>query len=187
MTGVIFVLRSHHYFRQLADRLRRDRKGATAVEFAIVALPFIGLMAAIMETALVFFASTMLDHALAQSAREIRTGQLQVAGGSAETFRNSICGRTAGIVNCNELRIDVRTLASFGSTPGMPLNDEGQLDTEGLGFSPGTAGQIVMVRAFYEWPLIVPSFGLGLSNMNGNKRLLTSAIAFRNEPFGEDL
>lgn len=184
---MIFVLRSHHYFRQLADRLRRDRKGATAVEFAIIALPFLALMAAIMETALVFFASTMLDHALAQSAREIRTGQIQVAGGSAETFRNSICGRTAGIVNCNELRIDVRTLASFGSTPAMPLNADGEFDGESLGFSPGTAGDIVMVRAFYEWQLMVPTLGLGLSNMSGNRRLLTSAIAFRNEPFGEDL
>lgn len=181
------MLRSHHYFRQLADRLRRDRKGATAVEFAIVALPFLALMAAIMETALVFFASTMLDHALAQSAREIRTGQLQVAGGSAETFRNSMCGRTAGIMNCNELRIDVRTLASFGSTPGMPLGDDGEIDADGLGFSPGNAGDIVMVRAFYEWQLVSPGFGLGLANMSGNRRLLTSAIAFRNEPFGEDL
>jgi len=178
-------VRSYHNFKRLAERLRRDRKGATAVEFAIVALPFFALMAAIMETALVFFATMMMEHGLAHSAREIRTGQLQLAGGSAESFRSSLCGRAGAILSCERVEIDVRTLASFGSAPGLPLNQSGQIDTGGLTFAPGDAGDIVMVRAFYEWQLITPGLGLGLANTGGNRRLLTAAIAFRNEPFDD--
>ncbi|MCC5982557.1 MAG: pilus assembly protein [Oceanicaulis sp.] len=184
---MITVLRSHHYYRRLSERLRRDRKGATAVEFAIVALPFFALMAAIMETALVFFATIMMEHGLAQSAREIRTGQLQVSGGSAASFRDTLCSRTGPIIDCGRVEFDVRTLASFGGAPGLPLDGDGQLDGNAMGFAPGDAGDIVMVRAFYEWQLIMPNLGLGLSNMSGNKRLLTATIAFRNEPFQDDL
>lgn len=183
---MITVLRSYHYYRRLSDRLRRDRKGATAVEFAIVALPFFALMAAIMETALVFFATIMMEHGLAQSAREIRTGQLQVSGGSAESFTNNLCSRAGTILDCGRVRVDVRTLSSFGGAPGLPLDGDGGLDGDQMGFVPGDAGDIVMVRAFYEWQLITPGLGLGLSNMGGNKRLLTAAIAFRNEPFRDE-
>ncbi len=44
------------WFGRLLGRYRRDSKGATAIEFAFVALPFFALLFAIIETALVFFA-----------------------------------------------------------------------------------------------------------------------------------
>lgn len=179
------ILRSP--IKRVASRMAKDKKGATAVEFAIVALPFFALLGAILETALVFFAGIMMDHALNQSAREIRTGQLQLAGGSPEAFRNSVCGRTAGLVSCNRLRIDVRTLESFGGATTLPLDEDGMVDMEAISFLPGNPGEIVLVRAFYDWPLIVPNLGLGMSNMSGNRRLLTSTTAFRNEPFQEAL
>lgn len=39
----------------------RDRRGATAVEFALVATPFLALLVAIVQTFLVFFAQEMLE------------------------------------------------------------------------------------------------------------------------------
>jgi len=173
--------------KRAASRMMADKKGATAVEFAIVALPFFALLGAIMETALVFFAGMMLEHGLSRSAREIRTGELQLAGGSSEEFRNAVCSRTAGLVDCARLRIDVRTLASFGGAAPLPLDDDGMVDMESVGFVPGNPGDIVLVRAFYDWPLFVPNLGLGMSNMAGNRRLLTATMAFRNEPFQEAL
>lgn len=173
--------------KRVAARMTKDKKGATAVEFAIVALPFLALLGAILETALVFFAGMMMDHALSRSAREIRTGQIQLAGGSPEAFRNSVCSRTAGLVNCTRLRIDVRTLDSFGGATTLPLDDDGMVNLDAIVFQPGDPGEIVLVRAFYDWPLFVPNLGLGMSNMSGNRRLLTSTAAFRNEPFQEAL
>ena len=50
-------------------------------------------------------------------------------------------------------------------------------------FSTGGAGDIVVVRVFYQWPLFVTGMGFNLSNLGGNKRLLTATAAFQNEPF----
>ena len=50
----------------------------------------------------------------------------------------------------------------------------------------GTAAagnDIVLVRAYYTWTIITPLLNASLVNLSGNKRLITTAVAFRNEPF----
>ena len=42
----------------------RDRKGATAVEFALIAAPFLALIAALIQTFLLFFAQSLLENAV---------------------------------------------------------------------------------------------------------------------------
>ena len=61
-------------------RFARGKDGIAAVEFGMVAAPFLALMFAIMETAIVFFAGQTLETAVADSARLIMTGQAQTAG-----------------------------------------------------------------------------------------------------------
>ena len=63
-----------------ARRLLRRQDGAVAVEFGLVAAPFLLLVFAIMETAIVFFAGQTLETAVADSARLILTGQAQTSG-----------------------------------------------------------------------------------------------------------
>jgi len=41
----------------------------------------------------------------------------------------------------------------------------------------------VVVRLFYQWPLLVTGLGYNISNLSGSKRLLSATAAFRNEPF----
>ena len=48
-----------------ARRLVRQQDGAAAVEFGLVAAPFLALVFAIMETAVVFFAGQALETAVA--------------------------------------------------------------------------------------------------------------------------
>ncbi len=60
-------------------RFRRDEKGVTAVEFGLLSLPFFAIIGAILETSLIFMASQILDSAVNDSARLIRTGQAQAA------------------------------------------------------------------------------------------------------------
>ena len=60
-----------------ARRFIRQQDGATTVEFAMVAAPFLAMMFAIIETAIVFFAGQTLETAGADSARLIMTGQAQ--------------------------------------------------------------------------------------------------------------
>ncbi len=61
-------------------RLLRQQDGAAAVEFGLVAAPFLALIFAIMETAIVFFSGQALETAVADSARLIMTGQAQTQG-----------------------------------------------------------------------------------------------------------
>src|SRR5512132_1772998 len=96
-------------------RFARGEDGAAAVEFAIVAAPFLALMFAIMETALVFFASQTLETAVADSARLIMTGQAQSQSFSAAQFKTQVCNRIGGLFDCaGGLQIDVKTYTTFG-------------------------------------------------------------------------
>ena len=67
------------------------RKGATAVEFALVAAPFLALLVAIFETALVFFAGRVLDEVTEEASRYILTGQAQKSNMTQSQFLNYVC------------------------------------------------------------------------------------------------
>src|SRR5437016_8109004 len=74
-------------------RLGRREDGAAAVEFALVAVPFLALLFAIIETALVFFAGQYLETLVADSSRLIMTGQVQSQGTTQSQFLNQLCGK----------------------------------------------------------------------------------------------
>ena len=65
----------------------RQQDGAAAIEFGLVAAPFLALVFAIMETAIVFFAGQALETAAADSARLIMTGQAQTQGFDQAKFK----------------------------------------------------------------------------------------------------
>lgn len=172
--------------RPLLSRFLVERDGVTAVEFGIVALPFFALLLGIIEIALIFFAGQILESGVSNSARLIRTGQAQTQSLSASELTGRICEQTVFLSNCAaKLKLDVRTYPDFESlsnnlTP--PIDADGNL-IENFGYQPGVGGDIVMVRAYYEWPTIMPTFGLGPGNLSNGNRLLMSTAAFRNEPF----
>lgn len=164
-------------------RLRKDESGVTAIEFGLVAAPFFALMVAIIEVALVFFANFSLENGVDQAARLIRTGQAQQQGFSAAQFKQSICENVSVLSDCDGgLKLDVQRFDSFtGVSLDDPLTGDGELRDD-FGFDAGVGGDVVVVRAFYEWSLIADLPG-GLGNMPSGGRLLAAVAAFRNEPF----
>jgi Flp pilus assembly protein TadG len=168
----------------LRQVLRRE-DGTAAIEFGLVAVPFLAMVFAIMETSLVFFAGQVLETATADSARLIMTGQAQTQGFDQAAFKNAVCAKVYGLFNCNSgVYVDVRTYSSFASVNSPnPINANGTLNNN-FTYQPGTPGDIVVVRLMYQWPVYVSLLGLnGLSNMSGSKRLLVATAAFRNEPY----
>jgi Flp pilus assembly protein TadG len=165
-------------------RFSRGQDGAAAVEFALVAAPFLALMFAIMETALVFFAGQTLETAVADSARLILTGQAQTQSFTAAQFKSAVCGKIGGLFDCQGgLQIDVQTYSTFGSVDNSPpLDANGNLKTN-FGYNPGGPGQIVVVRLMYQWPVYASLLGFNLGDMAGNKRLIMATASFRNEPY----
>jgi len=100
----------------VARRFIRQQDGATAVEFAMVAAPFLAMVFAIIETALVFFAGQALETAGADSARLIMTGQAQTQGYDQAKFKQAVCAKIYGLFDCtNGLYVDVKNYTTFGA------------------------------------------------------------------------
>jgi Flp pilus assembly protein TadG len=179
----------------------RRQDGAAAVEFALIAVPFIGLFFAILETALVFFAGQTLENAASEAGRLVMTGQAQTTAytpadptktgsGSvpftADDFKSAVCDYLAGgLFDCaNGVYVNVRTFNNFGSVDNSSPVTNGQFDTTKMNYAPGGPGCIVTVTLYYQWPVYVTFLGDNLTNLNGGNRLLVATSVFRNEPFG---
>jgi len=175
-----------HKARGFLGRFGRARKGATAVEFALIATPFFFLLFAIVEITMVFFTSTALDQANMDVARKIRTGEFQSTGASSADFVTQVCDNMSGLITCNgNVSVDIRTFKGFGDVVvNNPINANGKLAKGSFQFNPGNAGDIVLVRVFYTWQLNTPMIGNVFANLSDNRRLIVSSLAFRNEPFG---
>ena len=186
ISHILTSTRAGRLARALARKFVRRDDGAALLEFGIVVFPFLALLFAIIETALVFFAGQVLETAVADSARLILTGQAQTQNLNAATFKNQVCARIFGLFDCQGgLQIDVRTYASFANaTIAKPVDPTtGLLDTTGFTFQPGVAGDIVVMRFVYKWPTFVRTFGLNVSDLSDGYRLMMATAAFRNEPF----
>jgi Flp pilus assembly protein TadG len=178
------AVRSRRPVLAFVRRFVRHKKGTTAIEFSIVVLPFIALLFAIIETAIVFFASQTLEAAVADSARLILTGQAQTGGLNQTTFKNAVCARVYGMFDCaNKMYIDVRKFSTFANvTMTSPVDANGNV-INNFTYDPGGPGDIVVVRLMYPFPIYLQLMGLKLADMAGNKRMLIATAAFRNEPY----
>ncbi len=174
--------------RPAARRLRAFASadgGATAVEFALISIPFLALLFALFELGAMFMASTAIDAAVEQASRQIRTGQLQAgASNSAAGFKTLVCNSVSWIssTDCQaNMSLDVRTFSSFSAISATTPVTNGAIDQSQIGFASGGSCDIVVVRAFYPWTLLTPALEPGLPNLGAGQRLLTATVAFRNE------
>jgi Flp pilus assembly protein TadG len=162
------------------------KKAATAVEFAIVAAPFFALLIALLQTALVFFAQRVLDEIADQASRYILTGQAQTAGMTQSQFATYVCQNSFSIFKCSNFMINVQNYSTFASanttTPTLTFNSSGAV-TNTWSWSPGNAGDIVIVQIMYQWPIVLGPLGFNLANLSNGNRLLVSTVAFKNEPY----
>jgi Flp pilus assembly protein TadG len=166
----------------------RDERGVTVIEFAILGLPFFTVIFAILETAMMFFASQVLDSAVEDASRMIRTGQAQSAGYSISDFRTLMCGYTFNLFgDCSTIKIKVEVISSFSSANTNPtVQDctETTCDwTLTETYASGSGRDVVQVSAFHRWPLLVVLPYFNLKNQPDNYRLISATRVFRNEPF----
>ena len=162
------------------------RGGQAAVEMALVAMPFFMLLFGIIELSLIFLVSSSLENATAQAARTIRTGSFQNGGSpTAAALKTSICNAFGWMqADCtSNLYLDVRTFANFSSISAPQPVQNGTFNAAALTCNPGSPGDIVVVRAYYQWPLIAPLMSQALQSLSGGITLITSTATFRNEPY----
>lgn len=167
----------------LLRRLGQSRDGAVAVEFGILAPIFFAVLAATLETALVFFAGQILDSSVHDASRLIRTGQAQADEMSREEFQTVICDRLHGMFDCSDMLMIVRNIENFTAfSTSLPYDEDGEWIPQST-FEPGDGMTIVVVEVYYKWPAILNIPGLNIGITPDGKRLLSSVRVFRNEPF----
>lgn len=184
-------------WRCAADAFMADRNGAAAVEFAIVAVPFLGLCAAIIQVAFLIWAAQNFDRTLQNGVRGLLTGQFQLARAAQaststvqDALRAQLCGSGAAqvltVFNCNAVQIDVTTSSTFaGSTPSSAYNAQTGSWTTGFGsnYTCPKPGTIVTVTAAVEFPTFFGLLGVNLRTFANGRHLLMSTAVFRTEPY----
>jgi Flp pilus assembly protein TadG len=185
--------------RGVLKRLLRDKSGTSAIEFALLALPFMMVLFASLETFAAFTAEQLLANATETMARKIRTGEI-TSTMTEENFRKAFCAEISVIMTCSateakksdKLFIDVRSFSDFSKIPDAIPRVGGansDLDTSGFKFEPGGPTTINIVRAYYRWEVITDLVRPYITNLRpvGSSRpkdyLMVATAAFRNESF----
>ncbi|WP_244537190.1 TadE/TadG family type IV pilus assembly protein [Methylobacterium pseudosasicola] len=175
--------------------------GAAAVEFALVALPFLALVGAVFQIAFQIWATQNFDRALQNAVRTIFTGQFQLANAGQTdaatllaSLKTKMCGSGNAVVptvfNCQSVKIDVATASSLASaSASTPVNaTTGTWTTDfGTNYACAKPGTIVVVTAAVQFPTLFNLMGLGTrkftSGTGAGSSLLTSTAVFRTEPY----
>jgi Flp pilus assembly protein TadG len=178
-------------FVRAARAFGRNQQGATAVEFALVAVPFFGLLFATIQIALVLWATQMLEAAVATASRELFTGQFQTdpsnsglkASDLQKKFKDKLCKNIVGVFDCSKMvSVDVRSSAIVsGLAPPSP-NNNGVYDTTGYTFQTPARNEIALVRASMQFPNYASFLNPTTTLKNGYQLIMANA-AFRVEPF----
>lgn len=164
-------------------RLLSDRRGAVAVEFAIVSIPFFLLLFAILEMALMFFVGQVLDTATVSASRLIRTGEAKALPLDQYKFKIKVCEGMVNLVDCEtRLHVDVQSYSTFGAyAPTSPLDEDGNITT--TRYTNGNKNEIIVVRSFYAWPVMFDMLARSTTRLANGDQLLGAVVAFQTEPF----
>ncbi|HRK19705.1 MAG TPA: pilus assembly protein [Hyphomicrobiaceae bacterium] len=185
--------------------IRKNEDGTTAMEFAIVSVPFMMLLFGVMSVSLVYFWIFTLENAVWQASRDMRTGRFQTAEykdpitgdpltGSAlkkamsDAFKKAVCDRTVIPSDCQaNTRVLVQAQSSFASIaePNCLKTDNTLIENSDAeaAFDAGSSSTVVVATACYQWKFggNLPFFKIG--NMSDGSFLLQATAAFRTEPY----
>jgi len=168
---------------KIMSRWGRDESGVTAVEFALVGLPFLIMVIGIIEMSLMFTSQSLLEASTSQAARQIRTGAVQQGGGE-DAFTDALCGFSAIFIPCDEIQYQVVAMENFGEAeefPPVSYDEDGNLEDQG--FDPGGVSDVVMIRTSYTYKIKTPMMQVLLTNNNDSSRIMISTVVLQTEPY----
>ncbi len=176
------------YLKHL-NRLKANERGVAAIEFALLAPIFFAIMFGIIETALVFFADMLLQNSLLDNSRTIRIGDAAKNSITYEQFKSNVCDKAVILTSCTEnLKLQVIKLTSTNLySSGQPITISWTDYNTILSLPPtyeiGVADDVLLIRGYYEWPMVTGFMTQFLTNANANKRIIGGAVVSKNEPF----
>lgn len=173
--------------------LATDDSGATLVEFALVAPLFLMMLLGAIELGVLGLVSADFNNAVQVASRQVRTGQADGPTTAAQ-YISVICSNMVdGAADCqSRIQVVVQPVASFKDA-GAQLDKLDSAPPPPPGpnppppppqtFNAGASSQVMLVDAKFRWPLIVPFAEGAFQRVNATDVLITSRLAFRNEPY----
>lgn len=180
-----------------------DRRGTTAIEFAMISVPFLGLIGGIFETGLVYFRSAQLQTATETASRAILTNNLSTGLTYQQFIDQFLCtwksgnavkpGTLSTMFDCDKLIVDIRPLANWdASSTGRIFNAAPRAQAINI----PAPGQIAIVRIMYPQRVVMglmagsPLSTTGIQQIRSGQEvyegawthMLMGVAAFRVEP-----
>jgi len=167
-------------------RWLRGDDAATAIEFALVAMPMITLIVGILEVSMFFAAGTILEGGSAQAARLIRTGQVQMSSDPQKTFATNLCSNISTLLDCSKVQYEV--IEATGDTFLNASTTKPTIDSNGnlvpKNFAAGKSNSVIIVRSYYKWEFFTPYLGSMMTgSLDKNWLPLMSTVVIKSEPY----
>lgn len=165
----------------------RDEKGVTAVEFALVAFPFLAFIFMIIELGLSFTAQQVLSYATEDISRQFYIGKFTAQNTTPEMVRDRICSRIKAIplTDCTRLSINLDNYASFADVPVKNLiTKNGYLGVPAR-ISLGGPSTINQINVLYRWPVFTNILYFTNPAVKPDDRIipLFATSTWQNEPY----
>jgi hypothetical protein len=181
------------------------QRGAVALEFAVLAVPFLLLVLGAMEIGYDYFVQAALDNAVNLAARGVQVGAQQIANGEsgADFVKTSVCPALGGLLNCDQLYVAVTPISAGTGTDYydyLSANPPSLANVTGTGggavggadpVHTGNGCQVMILEAYYLGPTflgtLIPSFSVVSPLPGAGGRLVHvtySGAGFINENFG---
>lgn len=180
--------------------LRRDERGSSLVELALIAPTLMLFVMGIIEVAMILFVSTLLEGSVREAGRYGITGYVFQGTDRISVIRSIVAQNTIGLVDMEKVKIETLTYESF-SAIGKPepftdtnhngqrdagesyndVNGNGKWDADMGASGVGGPGDIVVYTITYDWPFLTTFLG----DLMGSAGVipLRASYAVRNEPW----
>jgi Flp pilus assembly protein TadG len=183
-------------------RLKNDRRGIAALEFALAA-PVVSMsVAGLMELSMVMFVSSLMEGGLRDASRYGITGYVPVGTTREDQIKKVLRDATIGLIDIAAADITTKIYPSFDDVgkpepftdtyangnhdagePYTDVNGNGQWDSDMGKSGLGGPGAIVVYQISADWNLLTPLM-VPIMGTNGKMRL-SASVAVRNEPYEE--
>lgn len=182
-------------------RLGRDEGGATAMEFAFIAVPLVLLICGMLDVAMALFVNSALEGGVRDASRFAITGMTPATISRETAIVNIINSHLLGLYTVTSADITEKVYSNFSNInqpepyidtngngqydlgePFTDINGNGKWDSDMAAAGAGGAGQVVVYQVVINWTPMTPLL-LPFIDSSGKIRL-TSSLVVRNEPFG---
>jgi Flp pilus assembly protein TadG len=164
--------------------------GATAIEFAMVAMPFFMLVFGMISVSNFYFMNVSVEKGMDMTGRLVRTGQAQANNMTVGQFKNNICTEAGGWIKCNNLQLFVQSRDDWSQvTPENCVDNAGVVrsspmnDSDLIAVHTGSAQKVVVVTACYKWELASRIPFLKVGDMSDGSKMIQTVTAFKTEPY----